>query len=168
MKRTRKITRLVTILCAAIFIFGCTTTVFAANDLVGRATGNSSSSSTTTNRSSGTSTGRTTTYNGTGSTTAVTKGTETTSYMPANVATTTYTKGAAVTAPASTTAPRTTRVSSQVQTGVMEKILPFAIVIGAAMMVFWLFFHLQMNQVRYGKSEKYYKELLDFKVMCRN
>ena len=155
--------RLVTILCAAIFIFGCTSTVFGATDLVGRATGNGSSTSTTTRTttSSGTSSS-TRTYNGTGSTTTVANGTETTGYMPATVATTTYTKGAAV------TVPTTSRVTTQVQTGVMDKILPFAIVIGAAVLVFWVFFHLQMNQVRYGKSEKYYKELLDFKVMCRN
>ena len=161
MKRTRRITRLVTILCAAIFIFGCTSTVFGATDLVGRATGNGSSTSTTRSTTTGT-TSTTRTYNGTGSTTTVANGTETTGYMPSTVATTTRTKGAAV------TVPTTSRVSTQVQTGVMDKILPFVIVISSAVLVFWLFFHLQMNQVRYGKSEKYYKELLDFKVMCRN
>ena len=161
MKRTRHITRLVTILCAAIFIFGCTSTVFGATDLVGRATGNGSSTSTTTRTTTGT-TGTTRTYNGTGSTTTVANGTETTGYMPSTVATTTNTKGAAV------TVPTTSRVRTQVQTGVMDKILPFVLVISAAVMVFWIFFHFQMNQVRYGKSEKYYKELLDFKVMCKN
>ena len=161
MKRTRRITRLVTILCAAIFIFGCTSTVFGATDLVGRATGNGSSRTTRTSTSNGT-TSSTRTYNGTGSTTTVANGTETTGYMPSAVATTTYTKGAAV------TVPTTSRVTTQVQTGVMDKVLPFAVVIGAAILVFWVFFHLQMNQVRYGKSEKYYKELLDFKVMCKN
>ncbi len=159
MKRTRSITRLVTILCAAVFIFGCTTTVFGANDLVGRATGNGSSTSTTSRTTTRNSSS--TTYTGSGSTTKVSAGTETTGYMPSAVATSTYTKGAAV------AAPTTTRVSSAVQTGVMDKILPFVIVISAAVLVFWLFFHLQMNQVRYGKSEKYYKELLDFKVMCK-
>ena len=158
MKRMRHFTRLVTILCTAIFIFGCTSTVFGATDLVGRATGNGTS--TTSRTTTGTTTPKT--YNGSQSTTKVTNGTETTGYMPATVATTTYTKGAAV------TVPTTSRVTKQVQTGVMDKILPFVIVISAAVLVFWLFFHLQMNQVRYGKSEKYYKELLDFKVMCRN
>ncbi len=86
--------------------------------------------------------------------------------MPATVATTTNTKGAAT--GTAVAAPTTKRVNAQVQTGVMDKIMPFALVIGAAMLVFWVFFHFQMNQVRYGKSEKYYKELLDFKVMCRN
>lgn len=161
MKRTRRITRLVTILCAAIFIFGCTSTVFGATDLVGRATGNGSSRTTRTSTTNTTSSS-TRTYNGTGSTTTVANGTETTGYMPSAVATTTYTKGAAV------TVPTTSRVTTQVQTGVMDKVLPFAVVIGAAILVFWVFFHLQMNQVRYGKSEKYYKELLDFKVMCKN
>ena len=160
MKKTRRIMKLVTILCAAIFIFGCTTTVFGANDLVGRATGNGSSTSTTTRTSTRTSSAGTT-YTGSGSTTKVSAGTETTSYMPSAVATSTYTKGAAV------SAPTTTRVKSAVQTGVMDKIFPFVIVISAAVLVFWFFFHLQMNQVRYGKSEKYYKELLDFICACK-
>ncbi len=158
MKNRKRIAKVVTILCAAIFIFGCTTTVFGANDIVGRATGNGSSSSSRTRSSSSSAT---TTYTGTGSTTRVNSGTETTGYMPSAVTTSTYTKGAAV------NVPTTTRVNSQVQTGVMERILPFVLVISASILVFWLFFHLQMNQVRYGKSEKYYKELLDFKVMCK-
>ena len=159
MKNRKSIAKLVTILCAAIFIFGCTTTVFGANDIVGRATGNGSSSSSRTTRTSSSSSSSAT-YNGSGSTTKVTNGAETTGYV-SSVATSTQTKGAAV------TVPTTTRVNSQVQTGVMERILPFVLVISASLLVFWLFFHLQMNQVRYGKSEKYYKELLDFKVMCK-
>ena len=153
MKKTRHISKVVTILFAAVFIFACTSTVFGATDLVGGGTGNPVSNSTST--STRTSTNSSTTYNGTGSTSTVSNG------AVSGVTTTTNTKGAVAT-------PTTTRVASQPATGVFEKILPFLLVICAAVMVFWVFFHFQMNQVRYGKSEKYYKEMLDFHVMCRN
>ena len=157
MKKRTRIAKLVTVLCAAIFIFGCTSTVFGANDLVGSATGNGSSATTRTTSTRTTGTGTATrTYTGSGSTSTVSNG------AVQGAATTTYTKGAAATAD-----PSTTRVRTAVQTGVADKIMPFALVISAAVLVFWFFFHLQMNQMRYGKSEKYYKELLDFKVMCR-
>ena len=149
MNRRKRIAKLVTILCAAIFIFGCSTSVFAANDLVGRGTGRQTTTGTTTRTG-------TTTYNGSGSTTG-TRTVAQTSGTQSNIATGTYAKGD----------PGVRRVNSQVQTGVMDKVVPFLSIICAAIAVFWVFFHFQMNQVRYGKSEKYYKELLDFKVSCR-
>ncbi len=144
MKRRSHFVKLVTVLCAAIFILGCTTTVFAATDLVGRGTRGSSSNTVTTTTSSSSS--RTSASRTTGNT--------------ATNAATTYpvTKGNTV---------KTSVVSTAVQTGVMEHIYPFMIGIGAAFAIFAVFFHLQMNQVRYGKSEKYYKELLDFICACK-
>ena len=153
MKNNKKrIVKMVTILCAAIFVLGYTTTAFAANDIIGRGTGGSSTSGSA-SRSSITSQ----TYSGQGSTAG------TASAAGTGVATTSYAnvKGS-VGDPASVS-----KVGSQVPTGVTEKLMPILAVILAAVGAFWIFFHFQMNQVRYGKSEKYYKELLDFKVSCR-
>ena len=153
MKRTerKRFMKVVTIVCAAVFLLGCSTSVFAATDLVGRGTtGGTASTATTVTDSTAT---------GTTATAAATTAATTTGTTP--VTRGTYVNGS------DPSAATTSRVSSQVNTGVMEKIYPFLIAIAAAFVVFMVFFHLQMNQVRYGKSEKYHKELLDFICACR-
>ncbi|MCF0146549.1 MAG: hypothetical protein HUJ73_08180 [Eubacterium sp.] len=126
LKRTRLI-KLLAVVVAVVFLFGCQMTVFAAgtSDLVGGGTKGGVSSTTT----------KTQTYNGT---TTTNKTTATTS-----------------------------KVTTKVNTGVMDKMIPFIAVMSAAFVAFAAFFHLKMNQIRYGKSEKYHKELLDFKCACK-
>ena len=146
-KQKKRFARFVSIVCAAMFLFGASTTVFAAVDLVGR----------------GTSATVTTTVSPSGSTSQSSTGTTSTT------TTTTTTSGSpAKTTPVVTNTATVSKVgSAQVQTGVIDKVIPFLIGIGCAFASLILFFHLQMNQVRYGKSEKYYKELLDFICACK-
>ena len=64
--------------------------------------------------------------------------------------------------PSATTATTGTRV----QTGYLEDAMPFMIVMGMGIFLLLAFSHLQLNQTRYGKSEKYAKELKDFRRAC--
>lgn len=160
-KTSKRIVRLVTVLLAAIFVFGCTTTVFGATDLVGRGTAGGIN---TANRPAVTNTN---TPQQTGAVTTPTVTQQTTPSTPTGQYAVQGNEAPSSKNPQLTNQATTSQVKTTVQTGVMEKIYPFLIVIGAAFVAFWMFFHLQMNQVRYGKSEKYYKELLDFICACR-
>ncbi|MBR2562942.1 MAG: hypothetical protein IKE31_12475 [Eubacterium sp.] len=145
-EKRKRLFRLVTVLCAAIFVLGSQMTVFAATDLVGRGTAGGVSTATA-------------------SVAEVTKGSTSAAAQSAvSKASSAAQKTATGTA---ATAATTSKVRATVQTGVMDRLYPFLIGIGAAFAVFAFFFHLQMNQVRYGKSEKYYKELLDFICACK-
>ena len=150
-KQKKRFARFVSIVCAAMFLFGASTTVFAAVDLVGR----------------GTSATVTTTVSPSGSTSQSSTGTTSTD-STSTTSTTTTSGSPAKTTPVVTNNATVSKVgSAQVQTGVIDKVIPFLIGIGCAFGALILFFHLQMNQVRYGKSEKYYKELLDFICACK-
>ena len=60
----------------------------------------------------------------------------------------------------------TTSTGTRVQTGYLEDAMPFMIVMGMGIFLLLAFSHLQLNQTRYGKSEKYAKELKDFRRAC--
>ena len=158
-KQKKHFARIGAILFAAMFLFGTSTGVFAAVDLVGRGT---SATVATTVTPSGSSSGST-------SQSQTTTSTNTPSATQTPTTTTTSTSGSpAKTTPVVTNTATVNKVgSTQIQTGVIDKIIPFMIGIGCAFIVLLVFFHLQMNQVRYGKSEKYYKELLDFICACK-
>ena len=147
----KNVAKMLLVFVMVLAMFGSTVTVFAAGslDLVGNGTGTSTtvtggsqSTSTSTTSGSQTTTSTTTTTSG-----SVTAGTSTT--------------------PSTTTA-TTTTTAPVVQTGNMEKSIPFAAAMAAAVLMVVLFVHLQLNQTRIGKSEKYYKEMEDFRFMCRN
>ena len=155
----KNVAKMLLVFVMVLAMFGSTVTVFAAGslDLVGNGTGTSTtvtggsqSTSTSTTSGSQTTTSTTTTTSG-----SVTAGTSTT---PSTTTTTT---------PSTTTA-TTTTTAPVVQTGNMEKSIPFAAAMAAAVLMVVLFVHLQLNQTRIGKSEKYYKEMEDFRFMCRN
>ena len=147
-RASKRILKMVTVLCAAMFLFGSATTVSAAVDLVGR--GTAATTSSTSGSSSKSS-------SATNSTTSSTTNSSTNSGNIASKSQTPVTPNNAI----------LSKVGTTVQTGVVEKIMPFLIGIGMAFAAMMMFAHLQMNQVRYGKSEKYYKELLDFLCACK-
>ena len=62
--------------------------------------------------------------------------------------------------------PTTMKTGTRVQTGYLDDAMPFLIVMGFGVFALLLFSHMQLNQTRYGKSEKYAKELKDFRKAC--
>ena len=152
MKKRKRFIRLVTVLCAAIFVFGSQMTVFAATSIVG---------------GQGTKTGTATASASTSSTSSTSSAAQSAVQKANTSSNTNNGTTAAATGSTASTTQTASRVTTAVQTGVMEHIYPFLLGIAAAFAVFAFFFHLQMNQVRYGKSEKYYKELLDFICACK-
>ena len=60
----------------------------------------------------------------------------------------------------------TIRTGTTVQTGYLDDAMPFLIVMGMGVFALLAFSHLQLNQTRYGKSEKYARELKDFRKAC--
>lgn len=86
-----------------------------------------------------------------------------TSASPGYVTSGTGTATGAAYRPSATTA----STGTMVQTGYLEDAMPFMIVMGMGIFLLLAFSHLQLNQTRYGKSEKYAKELKDFRRACR-
>lgn len=132
-----------------VMVLGCTTAVYGVTIAGGNVERNTS---TGTGSAVGTTTsGGTTTY----STTRRTTGTGTA-------------LAGGTTAPAAGTATSayTTRTNTAVRTGYLDDVMPFLIVMGIGVFMLLAFSHMQLNQTRYGKSEKYAKELKDFRRAC--
>ena len=134
-----------------VMVLGCTSVVFGDTLAGGKVlTGGSGTT---------TATGRSTTANGStgASSGSIYTGTQTTASTGKANSGTGYNYS-----PSATTASTGTRV----QTGYLEDAMPFMIVMGMGIFLLLAFSHLQLNQTRYGKSEKYAKELKDFRRAC--
>ena len=129
-----------------VMVLGCTTVVYGVTIAGGNAERNTSTASTT---------GTRTTTSGT-----TTTGTRRTSGTLAGGTTTTGT------GPGTATSAYTTRTNTAVRTGYLDDAMPFLLVMGIGVFMLLAFSHLQLNQTRYGKSEKYAKELKDFHRAC--
>ena len=122
-----------------------------------------------TNTSKATTTGTTTGTSSTTGTTTVTGGTTSSAYTTGATGTTgttgTVLAGGDASATTGTSA-YTTRTNNPVPTGYVDDAMPFLIVMGIGIFMLLAFSHMQLNQTRYGKSEKYVKELKDFRKAC--
>jgi len=58
--------------------------------------------------------------------------------------------------------------TTPVNTGYTDHALPFILSLTAAMVMLWVFVHLNLNQIRYGKSENHEREMEIFRRNCRN
>ena len=66
-----------------------------------------------------------------------------------------------------TTTGTTTRAQSVKTSGsYMEAAVPFLFVLAGGLALMLAFSHLKLNQVRYGKDEKYANEMKDFRKAC--
>ena len=160
----KNVARMLLVFVMVLAMFGSTMSVYAAGslDLVGNGTGTSSSVTTTTPKPTTSTTSGTSSSSSSKTQTSTSTGSVTAGTSNASTATQSNTQ----TTQTQTTASTTT--AQVVQTGNLEKSIPFAAAMAAAILMIMLFVHLQLNQTRIGKSEKYYKEMEDFRFMCRN